>query len=156
MLERQEKQRAEEFTKRDERTKMLMGKMANTMIKQQDERAVSEMRKIRKHEEDKNRKEDEAVRKKRLKMQHDIVSMRAVLETQIVQKAESQLIEKEIKERYIREQMQKDEQVGQEQLVKKNEAKNRELILQKFIQTQIDSKNDKKSNMTEQEVRLNR
>jgi hypothetical protein len=63
---------------------MLMGKMANTMIKQQDERAVSEMRKIRKHEEDKNRKEDEAVRKKRLKMQHDIVSMRAVLETQIV------------------------------------------------------------------------
>lgn len=58
--------------------------MANTMIKQQDERAVSEMRKIRKHEEDKNRKEDEAVRKKRLKMQHDIVSMRAVLETQIV------------------------------------------------------------------------
>eukprot|EP00357_Protocruzia_adherens_P006780 CAMPEP_0114978038 /NCGR_PEP_ID=MMETSP0216-20121206/3578_1 /TAXON_ID=223996 /ORGANISM="Protocruzia adherens, Strain Boccale" /LENGTH=494 /DNA_ID=CAMNT_0002339177 /DNA_START=132 /DNA_END=1616 /DNA_ORIENTATION=+ len=156
MLEKQEADRASEFKRKERRAQELMGKMADTVIKMQDEKAMEHERNMIKAQEEKeyrDRLEDEA-RKLRLKtIQKETADF---LMMQVREKKERQLQDKRMKEEQA--QIWKKDLEDYEKAESKRKEKERDInqSLNQVLKDQMAEKHGKGKKMDKTELLLNK
>ena len=157
MLEQQEKDRAKEIAERERRAQEFMGRMADTVLKDKDQKDREEEQKIRQYEMEKemeDKRQDEKAMKKR---QEEKKRMREFLAKQVEDKKRKEKIEKELN----------DEQANMWEIDRKNQEAEEERINNKiksinkenaeFLQKQMEEKEEaRKGKMNMNEFLLNK
>ena len=137
MLDAQDKQRADEWAKREEKIKNAMSKMADTVLKKSNEAEKELERRVIQYANERDRKaEAEEKAKKEARRKRDI-EVKMVLDNQLEEKRKRKLDEFEDNKKFVKMVIDRDEQDRKEQREKEQKTFKKLQELQRYQKIQM-------------------
>lgn len=137
MLDAQEKKRAEEWAKREQKIKDAMSRMADTVLKKSNEAEKELERRAVQYANQKDKQAEEREKAQKLAARNRDLEIRKTLDIQMEEKRRINELEKENNQRYVKMVIDRDEKDNQEMRHKNELALQRRIEIQKYQRLQM-------------------